>query len=100
MLDALCRYYSSLRADADTSAHLRGIAVDGLLTNEHPPGIRLEQTAHHRDGGGLSRAVGAEEAEDLTFINLQGKSIHGRQVTVALGQLFDSEYGGQHKPLS
>ena len=47
---------------------------------------RLGQAQQHQRGGGLARAVGAEQAEDLALLHAQFQFIHGGDAAVALGQ--------------
>jgi hypothetical protein len=40
---------------------------------EHPrrAGVRTQQGGKHPDGGGLARAVGAEQPEELAFLDVE-----------------------------
>ena len=51
----------------------------------------LEQGAQHADGGGLSGAIGAQQAKDLALLDLQADPIHrgeegGRGALEGLGE--------------
>jgi len=46
--------------------------------------IRFDDVHHHADGGGLTGAVGADEAEDFTLIDVERDVIYGGMFTVGL----------------
>ena len=48
---------------------------------------RQQQTAHHLDGRGLPRTVGAQKAENLTALHLEADVIHGSERSELLGKL-------------
>jgi hypothetical protein len=45
------------------------------------------------DGGGLSRAVGPEETENLTGSNIKGDAVDPLHVAVRLSQVFNRDNG-------
>ncbi len=77
----ILRTYSHPGADS-------GIAIrDGFAMDEHLPGIRSEQSAHHVDRGGFPGSVRTEQAEDFPLVDLEGKILDGGQRAVAFGQV-------------
>ncbi|MNV83578.1 hypothetical protein D3C71_1773940 [compost metagenome] len=56
----------------------------------------VDQGGEDADGGGLARAVGAEQGEEVAFGNIQIDALEGLEaVAVGLGQLSDGQ-GGTH----
>src|SRR3546814_11855348 len=48
---------------------------------------RREMPAHHVDEGRLAGAVGAEQAENFTFVHLQAHTVEGLHTLEGLGQV-------------
>src|SRR3546814_12929040 len=48
---------------------------------------RREMPAHHVDEGRLAGAVGAEQAENFTFVHLQAHTVAGLHTLEGLGQV-------------
>jgi hypothetical protein len=63
---------------ADRMAHDQGVALVGL-----------EQAGQHRDGGGLARAVGPEQAQDLALLDGEIHALHGLKVAKGLAEVLD-----------
>jgi hypothetical protein len=57
---------------ADAAAYLLRVERDVDPVDLHATGHRLEQRGHDPDGGGLAGAVGADEAEDLAVVDVEG----------------------------
>ena len=56
-------------------------------------GARREQTAQHADRGGFSRAVRAQESENLARRHAEGDVVHGREPAEPLGQALHVDRG-------
>lgn len=56
----------------------------------------MQQADDHLDGGGLPRAVGSEEAEDLAAVNVEGDVVDGDLVAVAFEEVAGGDEGGGH----
>jgi hypothetical protein len=64
--------------DADLALDVYGIGVEIETENFDSPGTGREQPGEHLDGGGFSRAVGAEEAEELSGRDAQVDAVDGQ----------------------
>ena len=53
----------------------------------------LEQARDHADGGGLARAVRAQEAVDLARGDVEAHAVHGGEGSVLLDQRLDRDHG-------
>jgi len=73
---------------ADTPLHLQGLLQDVEAGHYGGPPAGFEQAGQHADGGGLARAVGAEEAEQFAGEDGEVKPFDRRQTAVVLAQLF------------
>ena len=80
------------RADA---ARADGV---GRGAAEHPDGARVgvQQAEDGADGGGLARAVGAEQRHGLAAVDVQVEAVDGEHVAVADGQVGEGEGVGRH----
>src|SRR3972149_3256288 len=58
-------------ADAHPAALVHGQARDLLTLEEDPAALRRQQADHHVEGRGLPRPVGAEQAHDLTTLDVE-----------------------------
>ncbi len=56
-------------------------------------GGRPQEAAHHLECGGFARAVGAEQAEDLTPADAEGNVVSGGEAAELLGQLVGFDHG-------
>ena len=56
-------------------------------------GIGLEVLGDHSHGGGLAGAVGAEEADHLARIDVEGDAVDGDDAVEALGDAVEREEG-------
>ena len=81
-----------LRGDADESAH-GGIGRRAAAVEIDLAGGGREQTDGHVDGGGLSRAVGAEEAEDAAARDVQRETVHRDDRAELLAEIAEREHG-------
>ena len=50
-------------------------------------GSRIAQSAQHAHGGGLPGPVGSEEAEYLTFTDIEADVVHSREGAEAFGEI-------------
>src|SRR5690606_26141753 len=66
----------------------------------HAPGRDVGEAEQHQDGGGLARAVRAEQAEDLAATDVEIDGVDGRDAAVTLGETagFDDGVHGQRRP--
>ena len=63
--------------------HLAGRHADDVLAVKgHLAGARLEQAGDGVERGGLARAVGADEGDDLALVDLEGDALDGVYVAV------------------
>src|SRR5688572_24714952 len=69
-----------------------GVASDLLAVDEDLAGIGANDAADHGDGGGLSGAVGAEEAETLSFGDGEADVVDGEKVSVLFAEVGDGEH--------
>lgn len=67
--------------------------------DEDLPRLGLELAREHLYGGGLSRAVGTEEAEDLALGHPEADMVNGHQIAIPVGQPF-GDYGMSARPPS
>ena len=83
-----------LGGDADLGADRRPGRV-GLAVHAHLTRVRSKSADDAVDRGGLSRAVRAEEAEALSWLDLEGNPVHGDQRAVRLLEVphFDRGHG-------
>ncbi len=68
----------------------------------HLPRRGLQHAHDHADGGGLARAVGPDQADDLAGGHLERDAIHRDQAVVDLLEAGDGQDGGEgggHRPL-
>ena len=49
------------------------------------------ERCHHADERALTRAIGSEQAEDLSVAHVEGYVAHGFEVAVALYDVFDGD---------
>mmetsp|Transcript_36033 Transcript_36033/g.87523 ORF Transcript_36033/g.87523 Transcript_36033/m.87523 type:complete len:1121 (-) Transcript_36033:371-3733(-) len=75
-----------LRADAEGEADLRHLRRDALAVDARVARGRRDQPSEHRDGGGLPRAVGAEQRGDLPRAHLQVERVHRHAARPHLAQ--------------
>ena len=66
-----------LQRGPDGSANLRTLLDDVVAGHRGPAARRREERRQHQDGGGLTRAVGAEEPVNLTRFDAQVYAVHG-----------------------
>lgn len=69
-------------ADAGAGGRVAG----GLAEQHHLAGVGPHQPEQHLDDGGLARAVGPEQPDDLAAADLQADPVHGGAPAVALAQ--------------
>ena len=82
-----------LRQVADPFARLKGVAENIESLDFDCPARCRHEAGNNPHGGGLARAVGTEEAEDLTRIDLEGNIRDRGQVTVAFRQVLHVYHG-------
>ena len=67
-----------LRHQADLRAGRAVVTDDVVASHQHPAFARIDDAADDADQGGLARAVGAEQGEDLALANVQVDALQGR----------------------
>src|SRR5690554_887159 len=90
----LAKYRGFLGQVADTGA---GTAMDGrarqvLFVDKDPALIGCHQTGDHIKAGGLAGAIGAQQTDNLTAVDLQRDIDHHLAALVALGEVLGFEY--------
>ena len=58
----------------------------------NPARSRLQESDQHADGGGLARAVGAEEPEDFSGADFEVHVVHRHEIPELLGQLLGLDH--------
>jgi hypothetical protein len=88
-------------ADPAAQPHLAGERAAQHLA---APGGGAQEAQQQPDGGGLAGAVGAEEADHLARVNLQGERVDGGDRAEAFGQLVGDDrrdgHGSSSSPVS
>lgn len=104
--DAVARGQCAQLVPAGTGA-VRGVRVEqgadvaqrfaergvGAAADRGGTGGRPVEAEHEPHGGGLSGAVGAEEAGDLAGVDGEGEVVHGPPGAVLLGEVVDVDSG-------
>ena len=67
----VARQAGLLHREADRAAHGAGLAHDVVARDRRPPRGRRQQRAEHAHRGGLAGAVRPEQAERLTFLDVE-----------------------------
>src|SRR6185295_13712829 len=62
-----------------------GLAIDRVSVEQNLARIRPEDVGNHADEGGLSRAIGSEQGEDLSGLDFERHPIDDRTAIVGLG---------------
>ena len=57
----------------------------------HGARIGLQHAQNHVDGGGLSRAIRAQQPHDLVAVNREGNPVHRNRIAVLFAQLCNGE---------
>ena len=70
-----------------------GCGVEIEAENFDAPGGGREQAGEHLDGGGFARAVGAEEAEELSGRDAQVDAVNGHKFAEAAAQALGGDGG-------
>ena len=81
-------------------AKLRAVAPRVEAEHAHRTSVERAVALEHLDRGGLARAVGAEQREDLTGLDREAQSVDHGAAVVALGQLEDVDRGGHSVTMS
>jgi hypothetical protein len=68
-----------------------GEADDGLATEDDVPGAGRVQPADAVEQGGLAGPVGADQAEDLAFLYVEGNRVEGDDAAEANGEITNGE---------
>jgi hypothetical protein len=68
-----------LRHDAKLAASLRVFDLHVVPMHRHASGSGARQARKHADQGGLARTVGPEQAEELTFLDIEGHAVQRLQ---------------------
>src|ERR1700730_19256505 len=88
-----------LVVDAEEVGHVAEPAVNTLrfpahvgAVDEGAAGGRLEKCGEDSQSGRLARAVGSDEAEDLSLRDAERDVVEGNPFSVQLGQAFDNDH--------
>ena len=73
--------------EADRSLHGPVVARDVDAPDQRPSRRRQHQPGEDLEKGGLARAVGAQESQDLSRAHLEAQSIHRGQAAVASSEV-------------
>jgi len=76
-----------LRHQPDELFHLQGILEDVKPANPRRARSGLQYTRQHGNGGGLSGAVGTQQAEHLALRNVKRNLAHGSALSKILGEI-------------
>jgi len=71
-----------LRDDSDAVLDRHGLARDGMPADGGVAAGRGEEGGEYGDGGGLARAVGSEQAEDLALLDVKGNAFDRGEIGV------------------
>mgnify|MGYP000471954893 CR=1 FL=1 len=74
---------------ADAAA---GVGVEGGAPPGHRAGVGGEHAHDDAHGGGLPRAVGADEADELIVSHGQGEGVEGLDAPESFGQMTDFQH--------
>ena len=74
-------------ADAALGAAMHGQMGDIRLVDVDPTGVRFHQSDNHVEAGGLAGAIGAEQADDLAGLHVQGDILDDSATLVAFCQV-------------
>jgi hypothetical protein len=66
------------------------------VEHTHRAPVCLEDVHQHADGGGLARAVRAEQTEEVAPVHLKADVIHGDEAVVGLDELVNDNGGIRH----
>jgi len=69
-----------------------GVGVEGGAPPGHRAGVGGEHAHDDAHGGGLPRAVGADEADELIVSHGQGEGVEGLDAPESFGQMTDFQY--------
>ena len=84
-----------LQQCADLACRAEAIPGDVDAGDPRLPAVRLQQAEQQLDGGGLARAVAAEEAVDAAFGHGHGDRVDSQLLAEAAGQALGFD-GGMH----
>jgi hypothetical protein len=76
----------ALRHDADRAAYLARLPEHVPARHARPALVGVRERGEHLDGGGLARAVGAEQAEHCALLDGKGQTVERADVAVVLGE--------------
>ena len=83
-----------LQRGADVLAHLRAVLAHLVARHARRALVGRQQRGEHEHGGGLARAVGAEEAVDLARVHVEVDPVDGaRALLELLDQALDLDRG-------
>src|SRR3954468_20914776 len=89
--DAHLRIQAALLGHVAEPGARRG--VDRPAAEAHLAGVRREDAEHDAHGGGLARAVGADEAEELPLAHGEAEAVERDRLAVAPAQAVELERG-------
>ena len=82
--------HAVLEDDADRAPDLDGVGAHVVAADRRLPARRPDQRGEHADRGGLARAVGSEQAEDLPGPDPEREAPDGmHRAGIGLGELGD-----------
>ena len=68
-----------------------------VSVDEDAAGGRFQQAGDHADGGGLARAVRAEESVNLAGRHLERDAVHGGKAAVLLDEIVNGDHGRRRR---
>ena len=81
-----------LEDHSDLAAHSAGIERHVVAQDQGASGGGKHQRGEDAEHGGLAAAVGAEQAEDLRALHVEGDAVEGHAVAVLVAQAFDLDH--------
>jgi len=81
-----------LRGDAKEALGLDGVLEDVVAAHGDRARGGADKAREHADGCGLACAVGAQEAEGLAGVDLEGDSVYDLVGGEGFGEVFDEDH--------
>ena len=94
--DGQLREYQPALGDLDDAAPadlMGGSARDVLPPEQDAPGLRGDDAADGHHGRGLARAVGADDGDDLSFLDVKVERVHRDHPAIGDAQVPDLKHG-------
>jgi hypothetical protein len=97
-VEVLVLLHGEVGIEAEALAHVADAILDLLGLVHHMKAVHpgfagggLQDGGQQAHGGGLARAIGPHEAEDLAFGLVERQAIHGRDVLEVAGESGDAQ---------